>query len=255
MIEQDVFDAPGGGVTMAMYNLDQSIIDFARASMNYALNLGWPLYLSTKNTILKAYDGRFKDLFQEVFDAEFAEAFKKAGITYEHRLIDDMVASALKWSGGYVWACKNYDGDVQSDTVAQGFGSLGLMTSVLMTPDGRTVEAEAAHGTVTRHYRQHQKGEETSTNSVASIYAWTGGLKHRAKLDGNAAARELRRDAGAGDGRHRRGRVHDQGPGAARRAGAEVADDDGLPREGRREPAERARRLTVSGNWRSRARG
>ena len=187
VIEKDVFDAPGSGVTMAMYNLDQSIIDFARASMNYSLSLGWPLYLSTKNTILKAYDGRFKDLFQEVFDAEFAEAFKKAGITYEHRLIDDMVASALKWSGGYVWACKNYDGDVQSDTVAQGFGSLGLMTSVLMTPDGRTVEAEAAHGTVTRHYRQHQKGEETSTNSVASIYAWTGGLKHRAKLDGNAA--------------------------------------------------------------------
>ena len=187
VIEKDVFDAPGSGVTMAMYNLDQSIIDFARASMNYSLSLGWPLYLSTKNTILKAYDGRFKDLFQEVFDAEFAEAFRKAGITYEHRLIDDMVASALKWSGGYVWACKNYDGDVQSDTVAQGFGSLGLMTSVLMTPDGRTVEAEAAHGTVTRHYRQHQKGEETSTNSVASIYAWTGGLKHRAKLDGNAA--------------------------------------------------------------------
>lgn len=187
VIERDVFDAPGSGVTMAMYNLDQSIIDFARASMNYSLSLGWPLYLSTKNTILKAYDGRFKDLFQEVFDAEFADAFKKAGITYEHRLIDDMVASALKWSGGYVWACKNYDGDVQSDTVAQGFGSLGLMTSVLMTPDGGTVEAEAAHGTVTRHYRQHQAGKETSTNSIASIYAWTGGLKHRAKLDENAA--------------------------------------------------------------------
>ena len=187
VIERDVFDAPGSGVTMAMYNLDQSIIDFARASMNYSLSLGWPLYLSTKNTILKAYDGRFKDLFQEVFDAEFADAFKKAGITYEHRLIDDMVASALKWSGGYVWACKNYDGDVQSDTVAQGFGSLGLMTSVLMTPDGRTVEAEAAHGTVTRHYRQHQAGKETSTTSIASIYAWTGGLKHRAKLDENAA--------------------------------------------------------------------
>jgi len=187
VIERDVFDAPGSGVTMAMYNLDQSIIDFARASMNYSLSLGWPLYLSTKNTILKAYDGRFKDLFQEVFDAEFADAFKKAGITYEHRLIDDMVASALKWSGGYVWACKNYDGDVQSDTVAQGFGSLGLMTSVLMTPDGKTVEAEAAHGTVTRHYRQHQAGKETSTNSIASIYAWTGGLKHRAKLDENAA--------------------------------------------------------------------
>ncbi|MBL4916421.1 NADP-dependent isocitrate dehydrogenase [Szabonella alba] len=187
VIEKEVFDAPGAGVTMAMYNLDQSIIDFARASMNYGLVKGWPVYLSTKNTILKAYDGRFKDLFQQVFDEEFADAFKKAGITYEHRLIDDMVASAMKWSGGYVWACKNYDGDVQSDTVAQGFGSLGLMTSVLMTPDGQTVEAEAAHGTVTRHYRQHQAGKETSTNSIASIFAWTGGLKHRAKLDDNAA--------------------------------------------------------------------
>jgi isocitrate dehydrogenase len=186
VIEREVFKSPGAGVTMAMYNLDASIIDFARASMNYALGLKWPLYLSTKNTIMKAYDGRFKDLFQEVFDAEFADAFKAAGITYEHRLIDDMVASALKWSGGYVWACKNYDGDVQSDTVAQGFGSLGLMTSVLMSPDGKTVEAEAAHGTVTRHYRQHQQGKETSTNSIASIYAWTGGLKHRAKLDDNA---------------------------------------------------------------------
>jgi isocitrate dehydrogenase len=186
-IEREVFDAPGSGVAMAMYNLDESIRDFARASMNYGLSLGWPVYLSTKNTILKAYDGRFKDLFQEVYEAEFADKFKKAGITYEHRLIDDMVACAMKWSGGYVWACKNYDGDVQSDTVAQGFGSLGLMTSVLMTPDGKTVEAEAAHGTVTRHYRQHQKGQQTSTNSVASIYAWTGGLKHRAKLDDNAA--------------------------------------------------------------------
>jgi isocitrate dehydrogenase len=187
VIEREVFKAPGAGVTMAMYNLDQSIIDFARASMNYGLNLGWPVYLSTKNTILKAYDGRFKDLFQKVYEEEFEAEFKKKGITYEHRLIDDMVASALKWSGGYVWACKNYDGDVQSDTVAQGFGSLGLMTSVLMTPDGKTVEAEAAHGTVTRHYRQHQAGKETSTNSIASIYAWTGGLKHRAKLDGNDA--------------------------------------------------------------------
>jgi isocitrate dehydrogenase len=186
VIEREVLKSPGAGVTMAMYNLDQSIIDFARASMNFALGLKWPLYLSTKNTILKAYDGRFKDLFAEVFEAEFADKFKQAGITYEHRLIDDMVAAALKWSGGYVWACKNYDGDVQSDTVAQGYGSLGLMTSVLMTPDGKTVEAEAAHGTVTRHYRQHQKGEATSTNSIASIYAWTGGLKHRAKLDGNA---------------------------------------------------------------------
>jgi isocitrate dehydrogenase len=186
-IEKEVFDAPSAGVTMAMYNLDDSIRDFARASFNYGLNRGWPVYLSTKNTILKAYDGRFKDLFQEIFDAEFAEDFKKKDIWYEHRLIDDMVASAMKWSGGYVWACKNYDGDVQSDTVAQGFGSLGLMTSQLMTPDGKIVEAEAAHGTVTRHYRQHQKGEETSTNSIASIYAWTGGLKHRGKLDDNAA--------------------------------------------------------------------
>ena len=186
-IEKEVFDAPSAGVTMAMYNLDDSIRDFARASFNYGLNRGWPVYLSTKNTILKAYDGRFKDLFQEIFDEEFAEDFKKKNIWYEHRLIDDMVASAMKWSGGYVWACKNYDGDVQSDTVAQGFGSLGLMTSQLMTPDGKIVEAEAAHGTVTRHYRQHQKGEETSTNSIASIYAWTGGLKHRGKLDDNAA--------------------------------------------------------------------
>ena len=187
VIEKEVFDAPSSGVAMGMYNLDESILDFARASMNYGLVKGWPVYLSTKNTILKAYDGRFKDLFQQVFEQEFADKFKAAGITYEHRLIDDMVASALKWSGGYVWACKNYDGDVQSDTVAQGFGSLGLMTSVLMTPDGKTVEAEAAHGTVTRHYRQHQQGKETSTNSIASIYAWSGGLKHRAKLDGNDA--------------------------------------------------------------------
>jgi len=186
VIEKEVFDAPAAGVAMGMYNLDQSIIDFARASMNYGLNLGWPVYLSTKNTILKAYDGRFKDLFQKVFDEEFADKFKAAGIVYEHRLIDDMVACAMKWNGGFVWACKNYDGDVQSDTVAQGFGSLGLMTSQLMTPDGKIVEAEAAHGTVTRHYRQHQKGEATSTNSIASIYAWTGGLKHRAKLDSNA---------------------------------------------------------------------
>ena len=186
-IEHEVFQAPGSGVAMAMYNLDDSIRDFARASFNYGLQRNYPVYLSTKNTILKAYDGRFKDLFQEVFDAEFADQFKKAGLTYEHRLIDDMVASALKWSGGYVWACKNYDGDVQSDIVAQGFGSLGLMTSVLMTPDGKIVESEAAHGTVTRHYRQHQQGKETSTNSIASIFAWTGGLKHRAKLDGNEA--------------------------------------------------------------------
>jgi isocitrate dehydrogenase len=191
VIEREVFDAPGSGVTMAMYNLDDSILDFARASFNYGLDLGWPVYLSTKNTILKAYDGRFKDLFQQVYEEEFAAAFKEKGLWYEHRLIDDMVASSLKWSGGYVWACKNYDGDVQSDTVAQGFGSLGLMTSILMTPDGKIVEAEAAHGTVTRHYRQHQKGEKTSTNSIASIYAWTGGLRHRAKLDGNAALRDF----------------------------------------------------------------
>ncbi len=185
-IEQEVYDFPGGGVALSMYNLDDSIRDFARASMNYALTRKYPLYMSTKNTILKAYDGRFKDLFQEVFDDEFVAKFDDAGITYEHRLIDDMVAAALKWSGGFVWACKNYDGDVQSDTVAQGFGSLGLMTSVLMTPEGDVVESEAAHGTVTRHYRAHQKGEETSTNSTASIFAWTRGLKHRAKLDDNA---------------------------------------------------------------------
>jgi isocitrate dehydrogenase len=178
-----VFRFPGGGVTMAMYNLDDSIRDFARASLNYGLNRGYPVYLSTKNTIVKVYDGRFKDLFQEIYDREFKAEFEKKGIFYEHRLIDDMVAAALKWSGGYVWACKNYDGDVQSDTVAQGYGSLGLMTSVLMTPDGKVVEAEAAHGTVTRHYRQHQRGEQTSTNSVASIFAWTRGLAHRAKLD------------------------------------------------------------------------
>ena len=185
-IEIDVFDYPGGGVAMTMYNLDDSIRDFARASLRYGLDRGLPVYLSTKNTILKAYDGRFKDLFAEIYEDEFRAEFEAAGITYEHRLIDDMVAAALKWSGGYVWACKNYDGDVQSDTMAQGYGSLGLMTSVLMTPDGSTVEAEAAHGTVTRHYRQHQQGKETSTNSLASIFAWTRGLMHRAKLDGNA---------------------------------------------------------------------
>ncbi|MEM7422537.1 MAG: NADP-dependent isocitrate dehydrogenase, partial [Pseudomonadota bacterium] len=185
--EREVFDAPSAGVFMAMYNLDDSIRDFARASMNYSLSLAWPLYLSTKNTILKQYDGRFLELFEEIYETEFEDRFKEAGITYQHRLIDDMVACAMKWSGGFVWACKNYDGDVQSDTVAQGFGSLGMMSSVLMTPDGKVVEAEAAHGTVTRHYRQHQKGEQTSTNSIASIYAWTGGLKHRAKLDENAA--------------------------------------------------------------------
>ncbi|MBV9751523.1 MAG: NADP-dependent isocitrate dehydrogenase [Hyphomicrobiales bacterium] len=186
VIEREVFKFPGAGIAMSMYNLDDSIRDFARASLNYGLMRKYPVYLSTKNTILKVYDGRFKDLFQEIYENEFESKFKAAGITYEHRLIDDMVAAALKWSGGYVWACKNYDGDVQSDTVAQGYGSLGLMTSVLMTPDGKTVEAEAAHGTVTRHYREHQKGKETSTNSIASIFAWTRGLAHRAKLDDNA---------------------------------------------------------------------
>ena len=184
-LEYEVFDFPGGGVAMGMYNLDESIEEFARASLTYGLARHYPVYLSTKNTILKAYDGRFKDIFQRIYETEFVDRYKVAGITYEHRLIDDMVASALKWSGGFVWACKNYDGDVQSDQVAQGFGSLGLMTSVLMTPDGKTVEAEAAHGTVTRHYRQHQRGESTSTNSIASIFAWTRGLAHRAKLDDN----------------------------------------------------------------------
>jgi isocitrate dehydrogenase len=190
-IEHEVFNFPGGGVAMGMYNLDESIREFARASLAYGLNRNYPVYLSTKNTILKAYDGRFKDIFQEVYETEFVERYKAAGLTYEHRLIDDMVASALKWSGGYVWACKNYDGDVQSDTVAQGYGSLGLMTSVLLTPDGKTVEAEAAHGTVTRHYREHQKGKETSTNSIASIFAWTRGLAHRAKLDNNAELKKF----------------------------------------------------------------
>ena len=183
--EFEIFDFPSAGVAMGMYNLDNSIRDFARASLNYGYNRNYPVYLSTKNTIMKAYDGRFKDLFEEIFEAEFKTKFAEKGLTYEHRLIDDMVASAMKWSGGFVWACKNYDGDVQSDTVAQGFGSLGLMTSVLMSPDGKVVEAEAAHGTVTRHFRQHQAGEETSTNSCASIYAWTRGLAHRAKLDDN----------------------------------------------------------------------
>ena len=183
VIEREVFDFPGGGVAMSMYNLDDSIRDFARACLSYGVQRKWPVYLSTKNTILKAYDGRFKDLFQEVFEAEYAEQYKELGLNYEHRLIDDMVACALKWEGEFIWACKNYDGDVQSDTVAQGFGSLGLMTSILMTPDGKTIEAEAAHGTVTRHFREHQKGNETSTNPIASIFAWTGGLKHRGRMD------------------------------------------------------------------------
>ena len=183
VIEREVFQFPGGGVAMSMYNLDDSIRDFARASLSYGIQRNWPVYMSTKNTILKAYDGRFKDLFQEIFEAEYADKYKELGLTYEHRLIDDMVACALKWQGEFIWACKNYDGDVQSDTVAQGFGSLGLMTSILMTPDGKTVEAEAAHGTVTRHFREHQKGNETSTNPIASIFAWTGGLKHRGRMD------------------------------------------------------------------------
>ena len=187
VIEEEVFEFPSSGVAMGMYNLDDSIRDFARACLNYGLDRGWPVYLSTKNTILKAYDGRFKDLFEEVYTEDFKAQFRKAGIVYEHRLIDDLVASALKWSGKFVWACKNYDGDVQSDMVAQGFGSLGLMKSILMTPDGQTVEAEAAHGTVTRHYRMHQEGKPTSTNPIASIFAWTGGLKHRGKLDGTPA--------------------------------------------------------------------
>jgi len=183
VIEREVFQFPGGGVAMSMYNLDDSIRDFARACLSYGIQRNWPVYMSTKNTILKAYDGRFKDLFQEIFEAEYADEYKDLGLTYEHRLIDDMVACALKWHGEFIWACKNYDGDVQSDTVAQGFGSLGLMTSILMTPDGKTVEAEAAHGTVTRHFREHQKGKETSTNPIASIFAWTGGLKHRGRMD------------------------------------------------------------------------
>ena len=234
VIEREVFKFPGGGVAMSMYNLDDSIRDFARASLNFGLMRKYPVYLSTKNTILKVYDGRFKDIFQEVYDAEFKSRFQALGIAYEHRLIDDMVAAALKWSGGYVWACKNYDGDVQSDTVAQGFGSLGLMTSVLMTPDGRTVEAEAAHGTVTRHYREHQKGRQTSTNSIASIFAWTRGLAHRAKLDDNEAlakfASTLERVASKPSKR-----VHDQGPRAPGRPGAEVALDRRFSRQGRRE--------------------
>ena len=235
VIEREVFKAPGAGVAMEMYNLDDSIIDFARASLNYGLMRNYPVYLSTKNTILKVYDGRFKDIFQDIYDREFKTEFEAKGLTYEHRLIDDMVASALKWSGGYVWACKNYDGDVQSDTVAQGYGSLGLMTSVLLTPDGKTVEAEAAHGTVTRHYREHQKGKETSTNSIASIFAWTRGLSHRAKLDNNAELAKFAQHAGEGLRRHRRGRLHDQGPRAAGRRRPALAVDHRLPRQGRGE--------------------
>jgi isocitrate dehydrogenase len=221
VIEEEVFEFPSSGVAMGMYNLDDSIRDFARACLNYGLDRGWPVYLSTKNTILKAYDGRFKDLFEEVYTNDFKAQYRKAGIVYEHRLIDDLVASALKWSGKFVWACKNYDGDVQSDMVAQGYGSLGLMTSILLTPDGKTVEAEAAHGTVTRHYRMHQEGKPTSTNPIASIFAWTGGLKHRGKLDGTPmvtkfAETRLRRDRGIG--------CDDQGSGAADRPRSSLDD-------------------------------
>ena len=236
-VELDVYDFPGGGIAMAMYNLDDSIRDFARASMRYGLDRGYPVYMSTKNTILKRYDGRFKDLFAEIYEAEFKADFEAAGITYEHRLIDDMVAAALKWEGGYVWACKNYDGDVQSDTVAQGFGSLGLMTSVLMTADGKTVEAEAAHGTVTRHYRQHQEGKPTSTNPIASIFAWTRGLAARGRMDETPEVSGVRRDARAGLHRDGRERQDDQRPRAAGRRRPGLPDDAGVPRVDRREPA------------------
>ena len=235
-IEFEVAKYPGGGIAMGMYNYDDSIRDFARASMRYALDRGYPLYLSTKNTILKAYDGRFKDLFQEVFEAEFADEFAAAGITYEHRLIDDMVAQVMKWEGGYVWACKNYDGDVQSDTVAQGFGSLGLMTSVLLTPDGKTCEAEAAHGTVTRHYRQHQQGEKTSTNPIASIFAWTQGLAFRAKLDDTPEVASFAETLERVCVDDRRGRRDDQGPRPARPRRRRLAHHRGLPRRPRPQP-------------------
>ena len=236
-----MFQAPGPGVALAMYNLDESIRDFARASLNYGLNRDYPVYLSTKNTILKAYDGRFKDLFQEIFEAEFKDRFEAKGLTYEHRLIDDMVAAALKWEGGYVWACKNYDGDVQSDIVAQGFGSLGLMTSVLMTPDGRTVEAEAAHGTVTRHFRQHQAGKPTSTNPIASIYAWTRGLAHRGKLDNTPEVTAFAEQARGRGRQDRRERQDDQGPRAADRQGRALPDHRGVPGRAGREPQGRRR--------------
>ena len=238
-IEHVVHEFKGSGIALGMFNLDDSIRDFARASLNYGLHRNMPVYLSTKNTILKAYDGRFKDIFAEIFDQEFKAEFAARGLTYEHRLIDDMVAACLKWSGGYVWACKNYDGDVQSDTVAQGFGSLGLMTSVLMTPDGKTVLAEAAHGTVTRHFRQHQQGRETSTNATASVFAWTGALKHRAKLDGNDELARLCRDARARGGRHHRGRLHDQGPRPSGRRRPKMAVDLRLSRQDRRQSQER----------------
>ena len=221
-----------------MYNLDDSIRDFARASFRYGLDRGYPVYMSTKNTILKRYDGRFKDLFQEVYDSEFKDEFEENDLTYEHRLIDDMVAAALKWEGGYVWACKNYDGDVQSDTVAQGFGSLGLMTSVLMTADGKTVEAEAAHGTVTRHYRQHQQGKPTSTNPIASIFAWTRGLAARGRMDDDARGHRVRRDPRARLHRDGREREDDEGPGPADRPRPGLPDHAGVPRLDRREPAD-----------------
>ncbi len=240
-MELNVFDFPSSGIAMAMYNLDDSIRDFARASMRYGLDRGFPVYLSTKNTILKAYDGRFKDLFAEVYEAEFKADFEAAGIEYEHRLIDDMVAAAMKWEGGYVWACKNYDGDVQSDTVAQGFGSLGLMTSVLMTPDGRTVEAEAAHGTVTRHYRQHQQGKPTSTNPIASIFAWTRGLAYRGRMDDTPEVTRFAETLRARLRRDGRARPDDEGPRAAGRPRPAVPDDAGLPRRDRREPQGRDR--------------
>ena len=236
VIEREVFKSPGAGVAMSMYNLDDSIRDFARASLTYGLSRGYPVYLSTKNTIMKVYDGRFKDIFEEVYEKDFKKDFEAKRLTYEHRLIDDMVASALKWSGGYVWACKNYDGDVQSDTVAQGYGSLGLMTSVLLTPDGQVVEAEAAHGTVTRHYREHQKGKETSTNSIASIFAWTQGLCPPRQARQQRGTGEVRQDAGKGLRRYRRGRLHDQGPRASGRRRPALALHHRLPRQGRGEP-------------------
>ena len=247
-IEHEVFQAPGAGVALAMYNLDESIRDFARASMNYGLQRNYPVYLSTKNTILKAYDGRFKDIFAEVFEAEFKDKFDAAGLTYEHRLIDDMVAASLKWEGGYVWACKNYDGDVQSDTVAQGFGSLGLMTSVLMSPDGKTVEAEAAHGTVTRHYRQHQQGKPTSTNPIASIFAWTRGLAHRGKLDDTPEVTAFAETLERVCIETVESRPDDQGPGAADLQGHPVADHRGLPGRDRRQPEEGDGLASVGGS-------
>ncbi len=230
MIEHDVFDFPASGVAMGMYNLDESIRDFARASLNYGLNRRWPVYLSTKNTILKAYDGRFKDIFQDIYESEFKDKFSEAGIEYQHRLIDDMVASALKWSGKFVWACKNYDGDVQSDQVAQGFGSLGLMTSILMSPDGKTVEAEAAHGTVTRHYRMHQQGKATSTNPIASIFAWTGGLKFRGKFDDTPEVTRFAETLEKVCIRHGRAGPDDQGPRHPHRPRPGLDDDRAILR-------------------------